>query len=152
MKRLLSLLLLVGCTTSPSVASTKTSLEGRFLLAKVSQPTSTSPQMFPAQDWAGGLTLVDKPSAILLQQGKLSASGILALSGHMIGEVKGQQVQFTVAEEDGGTRLEIQFQGTYNASTESIEGQLNQRWELVGDEEGAGVTLSGQALFVRRDQ
>ena len=108
--------------------------------------------MFPAQDWAGGLTLVDKPSAILLQQGKLSASGILALSGHMIGEVKGQQVQFTVAEEDGGTRLEIQFQGTYNASTESIEGQLNQRWELVGDEEGAGVTLSGQALFVRRDQ
>jgi hypothetical protein len=151
MKRTLALFLLLGCTAAPQATPTQTSLEGRFLLKEVAQPTSTSPQMFPAEDWVKGLTLLQNPSAIVLQKNKLFAEGVLALSGNITGEVKGQLVQFMVAEDDGGTRLEIQFQGVYNSTNKHIEGNLTQRWELSGEEEAGGATLSGKATFVRKE-
>ena len=150
MKYTFALLLLLGCSTAPQPTPAPVSLDGRFLLREVAQPTSTSPQMFPAEDWAKGLTLLQNPSAITLQKGRFSAEGVLALSGNLTGEVKGQLVQFMVAEDDGGTRLEIQFQGVYDSTRELIEGNLTQRWELSNEEETGGVTLSGRATFVRK--
>jgi hypothetical protein len=153
MKRLFALSLLLGCTSAPTdpKPTKSTSLEGRFLLQGVAQPTSTSPQMFPAEDWAKGLTLSENPSSLLLQRGRLSAAGVLALSGTITGEVKGQLVQFMVAEDDGATRLEIQFEGVYDSIQQRIEGNLTQRWELSSEEETGGVTLTGRATFVRKE-
>ena len=154
MRNALLSLLFVGCTTpqQSKPSQTQASLEGRFLLQEVAQPTTTSPQNFPAEDWAKGLTFAQNPSAITLQKGQISATGVLALSGRITGDIKGQVVQFTVAEEDDSTRLEIQFQGVYNSTKESIEGKLTQRWSLVGDEDTGGVTLTGNASFIRKDQ
>jgi hypothetical protein len=153
MRPILALLLLAGCTTTQQSKpmQTQAPLEGHFLLQEVAQPTTTSPQSFPAEDWAKGLTLAQNPSSITLQQGQISATGVLALSGHVTGEIQGQMVQFTVAEEDQSTRLEIQFQGVYNPAKERIEGKITQRWELVGDDETGGVTLTGKASFVRKE-
>lgn len=150
MKRALVLSLFLGCSTPQAKPAPGATLEGRFLLQTLTQPTSTSPQMFSAEDWAKGLTLLQNPSSIVLQKSGITAEGVLALSGSITGEVKGQQVQFMVAEDDGGTRLEIQFQGLYDPTSERIEGSLTQRWELSGEEDAAGVTLSGKATFVRK--
>lgn len=123
-------------------------LEGRFILQSMKETTSTSPEMFPAATWASGLTLAENPSAIVIENGKVSATGTISLSGEVTGEIKGNEVHFTAAEEGGGTRLEIQFQGNYQPETQTIQGKLIQIWGLTEDGTGE-VTLSGEATFAK---
>jgi hypothetical protein len=140
-----------ACNAPANVANNPpASLEGRFILKELAQPTSTKPESFNPDDWAKGLILPQQPSAIVLSKGAISSEGVLALSGTITGQIRGDSIQFSIAEEGGGTRLELQFNGTYDASSNQIQGQLVQQWGLTDEEDSGGVTLSGKALFIRQ--
>jgi hypothetical protein len=142
--------LLISCSVpSKQEHASSDHLSGRFLLRSLEQPSSTKPESFNADDWAKGLMLPQQPSAILIDKGAFSSEGVLSLSGPINGQIRGDAIQFTIAEESGGTRLEIQFNGNYNAANQQIEGQLVQQWGLTQEDDSGGVTLSAKATFSR---
>lgn len=133
--------LFLGCSSSAPQP------EGRFRLSELTGVESTSPQNFPAEDWASGFLLPEAPVLLDIQGSRVTVTGLSTATGIQSASRNGSEVSFSLVDDEDGIRLDLSFQGDYDPARDEIRGTLQQIWELT--EETGNTRLAGQAVFSR---
>jgi hypothetical protein len=136
-------LLLAACRAAPAPGAGLP--DGDFKLVEVLGAESTS-TVFPATDWVAGLNDATMPLRISIAGGKITVHNATGRGSQQAGEWTGDALQFSHAQEEDGTRLDLRFSGSFTAEG-ALRGTIEQVWELT-EEEGK-VRLSGEAVFAR---
>jgi hypothetical protein len=62
------------------------------------------------------------------------------------GEIRGNDISFTLQDDGDALRLDVGFSGRYLPEKDQIAGKLHRVWELS---KGGGVRLEAEVIFTR---